>query len=243
MKISIAQCALIVVLIAGPSLRHSSIPPGQAPTSNDPLSRRVRLVGQAPAEVKLQNTTTFFITRLIAVAGNPPGGFAIVKGCEDAEPEVQPLLPTDSTLGEELDKLVAKDPGYTYSVDDGVVNLLPYQGAPPLLNAWISSFDVEDESIGAPLLRLIDSPEVLKAKVSGGITGTKRLQQFVGAQPAPPVPGRPKVEPKKFTLHLRNVTLMEALNALVRAQGRGVWSYEEHICNGEDWETIGLAWW
>jgi hypothetical protein len=111
MKISIMQCALIVALIAGPSLRHSSIPPGQAPTSNDPLSRRVRLVGQAPAEVKLQNTTTFFITRLIAVAGNPPGGFATVKGCGDAEPEVQPLLPTDSTLGEDARQARRKGPG------------------------------------------------------------------------------------------------------------------------------------
>ncbi|HEY6333669.1 MAG TPA: hypothetical protein VI756_30405 [Blastocatellia bacterium] len=243
MKISIMQCALIVALVAGPSLRHPSIPPGQAPTSNDPLGRRVKLVGQVPREVELQNTTTFFVTRLIAAAGNPPGGFAIVKGCEDPEPEVQPLLPIDSTLGEGLDKLVANDPGYTYSVDDGVVNLLPYEGAPPLLNTHISSFDVEDESIGPPLLRLIDLPEVLKAKASVGITGTNRLQQMVVGQPAPPVPGRAKVEPKKFTLHLRNVTLMGALNALVRAQGRGVWSYTEHICNGEDWETIGMAWW
>jgi hypothetical protein len=242
MKISIVQCALIVAVVAGPGFGRFGLQSAEAPASNDPLSRRVRVAGQTPGEVKLQDTTTFFLNRLIA-AGNPPGGFAIVKGCEDAEPEVQPLGPTDSTLGEVLDKLVVNDPGFTYSMDDGVVNLVPYQGAPPLLNVRISSFDVEDESIERPFIRLVNSPEVLKAEPSVGITGTKRLQQFVGAQPAPPVPGRPQVEPKKFTLHLRNVTLMEALNALVRARGRGVWSYEEHICSGEDWETIRLAWW
>jgi hypothetical protein len=232
------QSALILALLIGPA---SGVPRRQARASNDPLGRRVRVLGDMPSEVKRESTTTFFLDSLIA-AGNPVGGFATVQGCEHAEPDVQPLLPTDSTLGAELDKLVANDPGYTYTVDKGVVNLLPYQGPPPLLNARISVFDVEDESIEAPFFRLIGSAEVLQAKASIGITGTKKLQQFVGAQPAPPVPGRPKVEPKKFTLHLRNVTLMEALNSLVRAQGRGVWRYMEHLCDGEDWDWIDLTW-
>jgi hypothetical protein len=198
------------------------------------------VVGEMPSEVKRQATTTFFVAMLVA-AGNAPGGFAIVQGCA-AEPELQPLLPTDSTLGEELNRLVANDPRYTYTVDHGVVNLLPYQGAPPLLNARISAFDVEDESIDEPFLRLVNSPEVVKEEASLGIAPSKKLQQFVGAGPAPPLPGHPLVEPKKFTLHLRNVTLMEALNSLVLAQGRGVWRCQEHVCDGERWDNIDLAW-
>jgi hypothetical protein len=234
------QCALVVALVVGPAFRRPIALAAQAPASNDPLSRRVKVAGETASEAKRQTTTAFFLYRLLA-AGSPPGGFAIVQGCEEAEPEVQPLLSTNATLGEELDKLVANDPGYTYSVDDGVVNLLPYQGAPPLLNARISRFDVEDESIETALARFVDSAEVRKAKESVGITGTNKLRIFVGGNPAPPLPGHPRIQPKRFTLHLRNVTFMEALNSLVRAQGRGVWRYNEHLCDGEDWDWIDLA--
>jgi hypothetical protein len=121
------------------------------------------------------------------------------------------------------------------------VNLLPYQGAPPLLNTAIPRFDAEDESLDQSFWRLVGSPDVLNAKASPGITGTNKLQMFVGASEAPPLPGHPKQEPKRFTRHLRNVSLMDALNSLVRANGRGVWRYQEHVCDGEHWDNLDLV--
>jgi hypothetical protein len=91
MKTPIMQCALVVALVVGPAFRRPVALPVQAPASNDPLSRRVKVAGETASEAKRQTTTAFFLYRLLA-AGSPPGGFAIVQGCEEAEPEVQPLL-------------------------------------------------------------------------------------------------------------------------------------------------------
>jgi len=41
-------------------------------------------------------------------------------------------------------------------------------------------------------------------------------------------------KPKAFSVHCRNVTLREALNAIARAQGRAVWNYIETHCEGRN---------
>lgn len=38
---------------------------------------------------------------------------------------------------------------------------------------------------------------------------------------------------RHYTLNLANVTVREALNAIARAHGKGVWEYKERHCNGK----------
>ena len=236
MKKLFTGCALIVALLIGSG---SGGPLRQATSAQDPLAVRVgrRVPESVEIEGRREPTTEFFVE---TIAGNTPGGFATFGGCE-AEPDLQPVLTTDSTVREELDKIVGNDLAFAYSVDDGVVNLLPSHSVPPLLYAQVNTLDVDDESISDPLSRLINSPEVAKAKDRLGIGEYSGLRMYVGPSALPQLPGHKEVGPKKFTLHLKNVTLLEALNSLVRAQGRGVWRYTERVCNGEHWADIDLA--
>ena len=239
MKTRVMPFALIAAIVIGPAVRHARPAPKQDAPAQDPLT--VRVVTRVPESIEgRREPTTAFFVELLMGAGSTPGGFATFGGCQ-AEAAVQPVLTTDSTLREELDKIVGNDPALTYSVDDGVVNLLPSQSVPPLLYTQINALDVEGDSISDPFSRLINSPEVAKAKASLGIGKFSGLQLYSVPSALPPLPGHKEAEPKKFTLHLRNVTLLQTLNSLVRAQGRGVWHYAEKVCNGEHWTNIDLA--
>ncbi|HEX5410661.1 MAG TPA: hypothetical protein VFZ27_02255 [Terriglobia bacterium] len=158
-----------------------------------------------------------------------PGGVAILGGCE--VPSQNALQIKNGNLREVLERLVKADPHFHWLLDDGVVNLIPAGGIPPFLQVRIRTFEAKDPSnMWLTADALLKLPEVQRAQSRLGL-----MQSFAGsilgsaggkiAAPSQPISVPP--------IHLQDVTIFEALNAIVRANGEGVWIFNESYCRGK----------
>jgi hypothetical protein len=140
-----------------------------------------------------------------------------------------------STLREVLDDIVTADPDYGWEVKDGVVNLLPAKGVPDLLTLRISAFDSGDAtSVRTAETFLFALPEVRKRAEELGFD-----QAIYGSALSAIAPGAPPAP--KLNVRLQDVTLLEALNALVRAHKHGLWIYYETHCKSTNHFDINFT--
>ena len=173
-------------------------------------------LGSSPLSVNLAIQT--------AIHGSgAAGGAVITQGCE--EPSDSIVRFQGSTLREVLDDIITADPDYRWEVKDGVVNLIPAKGVPDLLTLRIDAFDSGDAtSVTTAKTFLFALPEVRKRAVELGfdqaIYGSGLYAVPPGARPAR----------KLLNVRLQDVTLLEALNALVRTHKHGLWIYREIHC-------------
>lgn len=139
---------------------------------------------------------------------------------EDKEPVVEVNVPQDSTVRTVLDQIVRQLPDYRYEVaGEHLINVFPLaakQDPNGLLNIRLPSFDV----VGQPADTLITHPEIFVSELDA------RLRALRSAPPGthPLGPGLTGGEPK-ITLHLRNVTVREILNAVSVATERAADSH------------------
>src|SRR5262249_10253223 len=137
-----------------------------------------------------------------------PGGVASVSGCEE-EPRVQVFRGMRQKVGDIMDQFVSMDPKYRWEVDNGVVNLLPVVGEPPLLKTRVTAFDADDVSSPQAIVGIVEqSPEVRKGMADLRLTWGLRVFSTLVS----PIP-------KKFSVHFKGGTFREALNAAARADG------------------------
>jgi len=125
-----------------------------------------------------------------------------------------------------MDALVAANPGYTWQWKDGIVNLAP-QGGSSLLRTKITKFqrdatDLETEAVLNDVLRL---PEVRTREASLGL---KQVMSGGGlaAGKDHPVPR----QPVPIHIDIRNLSLQNAFNEIVKAVPKGTWLYLEKDC-------------
>ena len=206
---------LVLLLVASPLARAQEHPV----TEEELLMRPAGTAGSSPLSVDVA-----FQTAMARSGG--PGGAAILQGCEGSSDKV--VRVHGSTLREVLDDIVTADPNYVWHLRDGVVNLMPAKGVPALLTLRIAAYDSGDatdlRTAGTYLLAL---PVVRERADELGFTravfGTGLSALLPGAPPAP-----------KLNVRLQDVTLLEALNALVRANRHGAWVYYETHCKSEN---------
>lgn len=164
------------------------------------------------------------------------GGFAEIATCS-TEPKGDLKVSQGSTILEAMDALVAANPGYKWNVDDGVVNLIPRNGA-TLLYTSISSFQMDTTDLQAPsaiqdMLRL---PEVQRREATLGLkpgAGQGGLE-VVGKHPTPR-------QPAPVQIKVTNVSLREALNQIVASLPKEVWIYRETDCDGHKSFTVSTV--
>lgn len=144
----------------------------------------------------------------------PPIPFGFV-GIPTEDPDAGiDLSPPGSSVRNLLDALVAADLRYRWEVRDGVVNLVPTAGIPPLLEVRLTAFD-EDGTMSHLLWALENAPEVRKRAAELGFAGpTQPIFQF-GA-----------VDRRKFGIHCRDCSVRDVLNEVVRRNGQ-FWKYRE----------------
>jgi hypothetical protein len=116
------------------------------------------------------------------------------------------------TVADVLAKLVELDGRYRWIDLDGVIVVRP-------LSAWgdrdhwlhsiASSFDVDQQHIGTALFQIVR-----------GITGEDR--------PIPTTGMQTELGQRKISLHLRGVSVLEVLNAIVREHGAAWWEARDH---------------
>lgn len=161
--------------------------------------------------------------QLALLGSGTPGGQIINEACTGG-PHAD-LRSEGGSLKEVLDDIARADSEYEWVVEDGVVDLVPNSGVPDLLTLRLSAYDSGDAtSIGTAGTFLFALPEVRARANELGIPKSAAGSGLYGM-----VRGRPpSAEP--LGVHLRDVTLLGVLNALVRANNRGIWIYREMHC-------------
>ena len=215
---------LVLLLGAFPVAGHQE-QPGK-PAAEAELLMRPANVGPSPLSVNSA-------IQLAILRSGAAGGAVITQGC--AEPSDNIVRFQGSTLREVLDDIVTADPDYGWEVKDGVVNLMPAKGVPDLLTLRIGAFDTGDAtSITSAKTFLFALPEVRKRAEELGFD-----QGVTGTGPYAVVPGAPP--PPKLNVRLQDATLLEALNALVRAHRHGLWIYYETHCKSTNHFDISFT--
>jgi hypothetical protein len=198
--------ALLLLLVANAAIGGQAV---QKSPTVDLLERQV-------GEVRTQDVDVESILARALGSARIPGGIVIDPGMST---EVKQLLMPGSTLNDLLGAIVLAAPIYRWEINDGVVNLLPVGREPALLSMKIGEFNVRDaKSIDEALNKLLSRSDV-KARAAE-INLDNGVKLTVGGS------GSIKSD-RPFSVYCKNVTLREALNAIVRAQGHGVWAYRE----------------
>ena len=205
--------------------------------AQDPQSLSEEVRQRQVADVDLNQVTEVDALSRTLRAADLPGGIATVSTCGEEERFV--ITPAGPTLGETLDAIVATFPNYRWLVDRGAVNIFPLKNPPVLLDVVIADLKVEDNQTLDDIIREIsEKPEVrsvaARFHLSPGFkeVGLSSLER----------PGSVNSEATNgLALRLHNVTVRQALNAVVRAHGNAIWSYKEKRCNGSDEFVINLV--
>jgi hypothetical protein len=164
------------------------------------------------------------------------GGFAEIAGCSD-EPEGSLRLRPGITVREAMDALVAANPNYQWDFKDGVVELMPRVDV-PLLHVKIGKFQVDSTERETPAILegLLRLPEV-RARAAQLDLKPGLGQGGPGVYDEHPV----HREPARIHANWQNLSLLEALNGIVRASRKAVWIYRETDCSGDKTYSIEAA--
>ena len=162
-------------------------------SNRDVLERRV-------AGDDLRYLTTTRAMREALFVTRTAGGIAAVMDCEEDQ-ATQRWMPAGSSLRNVLDSIVLADPRFQWIVSDGdVVNLVPKDREPALLETRIKSFSLKNvQNVDSALDLLLALPEVKRSEARLHLSTGLKL--FV----------RPnsKNEPE-ISLSAENVTLRES---------------------------------
>jgi hypothetical protein len=231
--LAIAISSIFMALAAG----FGQTPVGVSLSSIIGVAHPPPLNNATSGQDRKQNASGISFTSLgrfsLALAGaHLPGGYVWLRKCGTEE---EPMFPLDSRalpLKDVLDSIVRMDPRYKWQNEKGIINLLPAEGEPVLLNVRIRHYKV-DADLNQALRELLRLPEVTSGASSLGLKlNTARL--LVGPSPIYPFSLRIKVD-------VSDITLRDALNALVRAHGRAIWEYREFRCNGTNEFSVNFV--
>jgi hypothetical protein len=166
---------------------------------------------------------------LIVLASQRPGGAVYTYGCEAPEQTLVSVPPTYS-LASAFDLLASAYPTHNWSVRDGVVNRLPKENPPAVLDTPVGGFvwdtnDTANFSVG----RLFDLTRIKRRFIELGIT---RELVTPGLQRAPRAFGGPPT-PTGREWRVEYVTLLTALNRIAASYGNVRWVYEETTCGSK----------
>lgn len=166
-----------------------------------------------------------------------PGGMVVVKDCANAPSATVAVRGT--TLGDVLRSIERADPRYRWTVEDGVVNLLPKRAVPPLLMVKIDNIDVRGAANPSEAANVLFGLSDFRRGASRLGLHQGGIQSFLGSAGGKS-PGQGE-ERHVIRLHLKHTTVLSSLNAIVRANRGGVWIYNQRSCRGHNVFNIGFS--
>jgi hypothetical protein len=187
--------------------------------SDDILNRQVM-------NVNMVDTTIDQALLQALIKAGVPGGIAVPSHC-GALPR-HSFTPAKLTLRGLLDAIASAEPGYTWEVRDGVVNLVSHDGISVFLRTMIPKLEINKAvTLRGALNELLAIPEVQNQ--GQHYLGFRLMQGFAyasGPQGAKPT------EAKKLSLSATNLTVRDALNAIASTHGSAVWILTQSQCKG-----------
>lgn len=182
-----------------------------------------------PASTEIWRETTTEAVADVLGLFHKPGGVVSLAGC--GQERKLKFASSGGSLGSALDAIVSIDSRYRWSIQDGVVVFLPVERLPALLNVRIREFDSRDaDNVFAAAGLLLHVPEVRRAAQRLGIG--RSPNEVYGGTLGGVSPSGPssRAASKPLGVHCVNVTLAQALNAIVKANRKGVWVFSEWHC-------------
>jgi hypothetical protein len=162
-----------------------------------------------------------------------PGGTVTLSGC--GEPARGPMYaPGQSSVASALYRLTAVYPGYYWTVQGGVIDLLPKQNQPPVMDVRVQRFEWDTRTAMRLSVENVFQVAAVKDRLAGlGVTdapnggfGLQRPPRVINGIPVPEPP------PKGRKWQVENVTVLVALNVIAASYGTGFWHYDEWACGG-----------
>ena len=223
----ISEMSATVTLIAVALLPSLGVSRPLAPSLQDDVLAR-------PAATSGQSLPAFSAFEDALQVSGVPGGMAFVERCAD---ETKPVVhPHGTTLRQVLDSIISADPHYIWRVRKGVVNLEPVKGVPALLKTPLVSYDSGEVTDAVSAVSILSSsPDVVRAGARLGLTHNALGPGLGGMAPVSPQPQKP------LGLRLHDAPLLDALNAIARANKHGVWTYRETQCGSVRQFNISFA--
>ncbi len=195
------------------------------PQSNQPVE------SQSDSEVQHRRIQKYDVAistqesfiRTLRTERNPAGIVVVNRDCVVAE--TKPQIERDYTsLQAALNSIVRQDPWYSWSIEQGVVNLIPTNDEPDFLKIQVNKFRLDgDLNTNLALEKLLRLPEV---KQKAAEINLNSGLMYIGLSSSRNTKSRLKFE-------LKNITVRQALNEIVRRDGIAVWRYYESNCNGK----------
>ena len=223
----ISQTSATAVLLAVALLPSRGVSRPSAPALQEDVFTRI-------AAVQDKSLTAFSAFEDALQVSGVPGGIAFVEGCVD---EPKPVVhPHGTTLRQVLNSIISADSQYVWRVRIGVVNLEPMKGAPALLATHLKAYDSGELTDAVSAVTVLSSaPGVVRAGARLGLTHNALGPGLGGIAQGSPPPQKP------LGVRLHDVTVLDALNTIARANKHGVWTYRETLCGPVHQFNISFA--
>jgi hypothetical protein len=168
----------------------------------------------------------------VLAAAHLPGGIVFVSDCTEVPNGAKYSFPASTTtVRDALNSITTLDKSYRWEAQKNAINLLPVSGEPDLLKMTINDFKLDEPhaTVIYATGKLLQHTDIQRAESELAIQKND-LEQYVGGV-------SPGIEMK---LHLHNLTLRQALNAIAAAHGHAVWQYSESRCSKH--RTFTITW-
>jgi hypothetical protein len=224
-----AACLLIVVSAQA----WAAEVPGRPKKADDQsvLARKIQLPN-------LKGACLANAAGLALDAARVPGGIILARPCAQ-QARHNYAFRAPASLRDVIEVITSSDPSYGWSIKEGVVSIAPRIQTPPILDTRISAFDSgRATALEAAVNMLLQLPEIRnRMKGLGFEEGFNSLQGYrvLRNQEA-----GFETQPRELGVKVENVSVREALNAIVRAHGHGVWVYEEYRNSGKRYFRISF---
>jgi hypothetical protein len=130
------------------------------------------------------------------------------------------------------------DPEYRWEFSDGIINILPRQGIPELLEIRFREFTTRALTSDETLNALLGTPETRRKMADLGLD--RAVTSITLPQSYDPDHSASRNN-SRFDMDLRNVTFRQILNEIVKKSSTKTWQYTERHCGGETLFSVVLV--
>jgi len=148
---------------------------------------------------------------------NVPAGISVVYPKESGKETLQDFMPNSFVLREVLNRVITVQPQYAWKEENGVINIYPNEDY-SVLETRIQYFKLENETVSDALNRIHKTSEFKNYIQENNLR--EEDTTFFGTGDSE--------KAKRFSFDLKNSTIREILNEIVKANGKGTWIYAEY---------------
>lgn len=161
-------------------------------------------------------TITEVMMKALSTTDTPGGVSLLFNQNESASLKIEP---SSMALRDVLNAVISVKPKYRWIEDNGVINLFPTENY-PLLNERVAKFNVENETMNGLLYELKQTKEFQSALEKYNLSVPSGPFFCCGLQSSSP--------PRQFTIKMKDASIKEILNEIVRQNGKSTWLYYEY---------------